>query len=72
MASAAAPSNDHNNGDDLKAALKMLDDVGQAGLVLVPLEPTDAMVAAAMQVGEVSEAQIMAIYFAMLATAAEE
>lgn len=70
MASAASPTN--NDNDELQNALKVLDDVGRAGLALVPLEPTAAMITAGMQIGEITEAQVMAIYFAMLSTAAAE
>jgi len=59
-------------GGDLKAALKVLDDVGNAGLALMPLEPSATMIAAGMQIGGITEAEATAVYFAMLAAAAEE
>jgi len=74
MASAASPidTDDKPDANSLESALKVLDDLGRSGLAVTPLEPTAAMVSAGMRVGGVSEAQILAIYFAMLAAAAEE
>ncbi|MHA1597730.1 MAG: hypothetical protein ACTSV1_03325 [Alphaproteobacteria bacterium] len=74
MASATSPmdTRDKPKPAAIDAAIKALDDLGRAGLAVAPLEPTAAMIRAALRVGGVSEAQIIAIYFAMLSAHAKE
>lgn len=48
-------------------ALDMVEYMGKSGLTTTPRDPTDEMVAAGMAVSGISEAQVRAIFTAMIA-----
>jgi|tagenome__1003787_1003787.scaffolds.fasta_scaffold14845776_1 hypothetical protein len=60
------------NSPLMEHALDMVEFMGRAGLVTVPREPTDGMVIAGMEVSQVAEERVRAIFRAMIAAADDD